>query len=173
MPLSGSCLCGAVTVTIKDPAPVLAEGLEVCGCTDCRQFTGCARGAEFLDAQTANVEFKGADNLKMYEKGTDAGNKYKRHFCGTCGSSVYDQTSMRDGKQLVVHAGGCSESRAARRRDGGRQEAAQESLMPGVFPPGSLPKPSVYIWRRSAEEWDAPLPGVMALDKQDMPGEGE
>jgi hypothetical protein len=103
MPLTGTCLCRAVRITIKDTAPVFAEGLEVCLCTDCRQFTGCARGAEFLDAQTANVDIEGS--VRVYEKTTDAGNTYKRHFCGTCGSSVYDMTSMREGKQLVVHAG--------------------------------------------------------------------
>jgi hypothetical protein len=44
-------------------------------------------------------------------------------------------------------------------------------LTPGIFPPGSLPEPSVYIWRCRAEKWDTPLPGVLALDKQDMPEE--
>lgn len=120
MALTGTCLCRAVTIIIKDPAPALGEGLEVCGCTDCRQFTGCARGAEFLGAATSNVDIQDAQGtVRTYEKGTDAGNKYKRHFCGSCGSSLYDMTSMRDGKQMVVHAGELVEVNAGERRCGG------------------------------------------------------
>lgn len=39
-------------------------------------------------------------------------------------------------------------------------------LTPGLFPPGSLPEPTVYIWRKSAEKWDTPLPGVKTMDAQ-------
>ncbi|GMK57909.1 hypothetical protein CspeluHIS016_0407430 [Cutaneotrichosporon spelunceum] len=138
MALTGTCLCGAVTVTIKDPVPVHNEGLEVCACTDCRQATGSCRGGEYLQVEPDNVTFGGQENIRMYEKRTDAGNTFQRHFCTTCGSSIYGKTTMHEGKMVVVNS--------------------------GLFPSGSLPKPSIYIYRSSAEKWDQPLEQVIALD---------
>lgn len=102
--LTGTCLCKAVTLTVKDTGPVFAEGTEVCQCTDCRQFTGCCRGAEFLEAAVANVSIEGGE-VKSYEKTSDAGNSYARHFCSTCGSSLYDMAGCYGGKKVAVHAG--------------------------------------------------------------------
>ncbi|BEJ02134.1 hypothetical protein CcaverHIS631_0608160 [Cutaneotrichosporon cavernicola] len=139
MSLTGTCLCRAVTVTIKDTAPVNAEGLEVCACTDCRQATGSGRGGEYLQVTPDNVTFAGEESIKMYEKRTDAGNTFQRHFCTKCGSSIYGRTTFHGGKMVVVNS--------------------------GLFPPGTLPKPSIYIYRSSAEKWDKPIEGVTALDK--------
>lgn len=102
-PLIGSCLCGAVTITIKDTAGPFGDGLEICNCTDCRQFTGCSRGAEFLECDLENVEVKG--DTKCYEKMADTGNSYKRYFCGTCGSSLYDIPGIYGGKKVYPHSG--------------------------------------------------------------------
>lgn len=103
-PLTGTCLCKHVSMTIINPEPVIAEGLEVCRCTDCRQFTG-ALASSFLGADTANVQITGKDAVRSYAKTSDRGNTYTRHWCDKCGSCLYDMTSMREGKRMVVHAG--------------------------------------------------------------------
>lgn len=103
-PLTGSCLCGIVSVTIPDPAPVMAYGLEICRCTDCRQFTGALAGA-FLNAESANVSVEGREYVKAFDVVSEAGNTLTRHWCAECGSSLYDTTSRGGGKTMVVHGG--------------------------------------------------------------------
>lgn len=102
--LTGSCLCTHVRITIADMTPVNAYGLEMCRCTDCRQFTGALFGA-FLNAESANISIEGEENVKTYAVTVESGNTLTRHWCDNCGSSLYDSTSRGGGKTLVVHGG--------------------------------------------------------------------
>lgn len=123
--LTGSSLCHRVSLTIIDPVPVMDAGLEICRCTDCRQFTGATAGF-LLDAETANVSIKGQEDIKSFQSKSDAGNTLTRHWCGNCGSSLYDTTSMREGKRMVIHGGKSEEN--TRRSEEKRWANAQRSL---------------------------------------------
>lgn len=99
-PLTGSCLCGSTHITIHDPAPVLSAGLEICHCTDCRQFTGALASA-VLYAHPDNVSVEG-DEVKSYTTTSEKGTALTRHWCGRCGSSLFDSKGP---ESMVVHGG--------------------------------------------------------------------
>lgn len=102
--MTGSCLCKRVSLTIKDPSKILDGGVEICRCTDCRQFTGALAGA-FVTSPTDNVSITGENEIKNYAIKSDAGNTLTRHWCGHCGSSLYDTTSRSLGKRMTIHGG--------------------------------------------------------------------
>lgn len=102
--LSGSCLCGAVRITIADVAPVNEVGTEICHCTDCRQFTG-ALAPTFVMAERANITIGGEENVKSYATTVKSGTTLARHWCALCGSSLYDSSSQEGRTTLTIHAG--------------------------------------------------------------------
>ena len=77
-----TCHCGAVELRVT-----LSEGLETARRCDC---SFCARrGAIAVSALLADVEIvKGADNLTLYQWGT---NTAKHYFCKTCGIYTHHQ----------------------------------------------------------------------------------
>ncbi len=83
MPLSGSCLCGRVRLTVP------TSTLELCHCTDCRQYTGALTGAFLL----ATPAVEGAEHVASFAKRADSGATLTRHWCKVCGSNLYDTTS--------------------------------------------------------------------------------
>lgn len=102
--MQGHCLCRAVCITIHRPAPVLASGLEVCHCTDCRRLTG-ALGGTFLTVDEPGFEItRGADELDSFQGRSEAGNKLMSFWCRVCGGKVY-QTSEGFPGEMSVHAG--------------------------------------------------------------------
>ena len=76
---SGKCLCGAVRVTVTDPAP----HLNACHCSMCRRWTGLAFVT--LDVPEGQIEIEGAEAVKAFTSSDWA----QRCFCGTCGSTLW------------------------------------------------------------------------------------
>lgn len=75
----GSCLCGAVTFTIKGD---LGPG-SACHCQQCRQWTG-----HFLadtEIQLSDLSIADEAELKWYHSSA----KVRRGFCGVCGSALF------------------------------------------------------------------------------------
>lgn len=76
---NGACHCGAVQFeAIREPARV---GL--CHCIDCRKDTG-APFAGFAAYANDRVGFSG-DETRAYQSSSHM----RRHFCRTCGSSIF------------------------------------------------------------------------------------
>ena len=85
----GGCLCGAVRLAIVgEPYRV-----GICHCLDCRKH----HGAPFL----ATAIFP-EDAVEITGK---TAHFHNRHFCPTCGSSVFSQT----GDEVEVHLGALDE----------------------------------------------------------------
>lgn len=83
--VSGGCLCGAVRlVAVGEPLRV-----GICHCLDCRKHHGALfYAAAMFPAAAVTV--------------TGSTNSYRgRHFCPTCGSSVFART----GEEIEVHLG--------------------------------------------------------------------
>jgi len=88
--LNGACLCGGVEYEVQDP-----EALGICHCTRCQRWTGSSLAAVLVAPE--NFKFtKGEDSVKRYES-----ELAPRHFCGNCGSSLYDDL----GEKYFVAAG--------------------------------------------------------------------
>jgi hypothetical protein len=88
--LKGACLCGSVEYELEDP-----QSFGVCHCTRCQRWTGSSLAAVVVDRN--NFRFtKGDDLVRRYES-----EFAPRHFCGNCGSSLYDDL----GENFFVAAG--------------------------------------------------------------------
>ena len=84
--ISGSCLCGASKYTVSQPT--LAN---ICHCKSCQKWTGSAFISQVWSSKsTLHLSESASENVRMYaDSNTDSGNTLNRHFCGTCGSSLY------------------------------------------------------------------------------------
>jgi hypothetical protein len=85
LPVSGHCLCGAVTFTAAARSP----NVTACHCSMCSRWGGGV--ALSIDIETAPL-FTGEDNIAIY-KSSDWG---ERGFCKVCGSSLYWRLSGTD-----------------------------------------------------------------------------
>ena len=83
-PLTGRCLCGAVTYS-ADAEPVAQA---VCHCTDCQRQTGNPFSA-IVGVPREAFEVEGGTLASYTTTGEDHGNPTERHFCSACGSPIF------------------------------------------------------------------------------------
>lgn len=84
--LSGSCLCGSITVTINDNELFTKPRGHLCHCANCRKVSGSVVSANLI-MEEEKVDIKDRDGtLKVYEdKATNSGNPVYRYFCAVDG----------------------------------------------------------------------------------------
>lgn len=82
-PLSGRCLCGAVSVTVKGHDPRIGA----CHCRMCQRWSG----GLFLSFRATAVEVQG--DVVHYQSSTFA----ERAFCPKCGSHLWMRDTAGDG----------------------------------------------------------------------------
>lgn len=78
-PLTGRCLCGAISFEIHGPV----RGVVVCHCEQCRRQHGAPPG--FSQAAWENIRLTGEESLTWYR----SSGKARRGFCRICGSSLF------------------------------------------------------------------------------------
>jgi len=94
--ITGSCLCGTVKYSVNADFEMSGN----CHCRTCRKNTGGAFEA-FAIISRENLTFlAGEASLVQYRISPKA----KKHFCGTCGTPVFNQHRLAPGK-LIVHVG--------------------------------------------------------------------
>ena len=76
--VSGSCLCGAVRITVKN----INNKVGACHCGMCRKWCG---GPLMAVNCGADVIFDGKDNVSVFDSSAWA----ERGFCSACGSHLY------------------------------------------------------------------------------------
>jgi hypothetical protein len=76
--MKGSCLCGAVRITISAPV----ELVELCHCKTCRRASGAPVMA-WAGVPTTGVEVAG-ESLARFQSSASV----ERTFCGRCGTSL-------------------------------------------------------------------------------------
>lgn len=111
---SGGCLCGAVRFTVTGPP----DRVGMCHCLECRKHHGALFYAAAIFPQDA-VEISG-----------ETQDFQGRHFCPTCGSSVF----ARSGNEIELHLGALD--------------------VPGQF------QPSYECWTKRRESWLPEFSGV-------------
>ncbi|MHC0052319.1 GFA family protein [Actibacterium sp. D379-3] len=75
--LNGSCLCGAVSFTVRGAVP----GPSICHCSQCRKQSGHVWASTY--APRDDVEIRG--DVTWFR----ASELAERGFCGTCGSFLF------------------------------------------------------------------------------------
>ena len=99
MTIKGGCLCGQVRYSI-DAEPLYAG---FCHCRDCMKATGSGFGA-FMGFRPADVALTG--ETKAFTKTGGSGEPTARHFCPTCGSTVYgDGGEANPGREITIYVG--------------------------------------------------------------------
>lgn len=93
-PVSGRCLCGAVSFELAPPL----RDVFVCHCRQCARWTGYAVAATAVAPEKLTL-LTGADHLKWYKSSSHA----ERGFCAACGSSLF--WKPEDGTRIAVLAG--------------------------------------------------------------------
>ncbi len=78
MAMKGSCLCGAVQITISDPV----ELAELCHCGTCRRASGAPMMA-WAGVSADGVRIEG-DTVSRFSSSPTV----ERTFCGRCGTSL-------------------------------------------------------------------------------------
>lgn len=78
IPNSGSCLCGAVRMTIR----AMNTQVSACHCSMCRTWSG---GPLLSVDGGVDVSFEGADNITVFTSSRWA----ERGFCRTCGTHLF------------------------------------------------------------------------------------
>ena len=96
--LTGGCLCGAIRYVVE----CKVEGLAACFCKDCQRMTGAGGSINALVPSRVFRLTKG--KTKVFTKTADSGNALHRHFCGDCGSWIFNPMGG-DPEQVVVKAG--------------------------------------------------------------------
>jgi len=91
--LTVSCLCGSVTGLIG-AAPLNVAN---CHCKTCRKNNGAAFNSVVLVRETDFTVLTGEKNLRNFQ----LGEKGIKHFCATCGTSVYNVNSAFPGIVLI------------------------------------------------------------------------
>lgn len=76
-PVTGRCLCGAVSITV---AAMQAE-VDICHCAMCQRWGG----AFYAGVKGESAEVNGEDAITIYRSSPWA----ERAFCGTCGSNLW------------------------------------------------------------------------------------
>jgi hypothetical protein len=76
-PISGSCLCGAVQITIR----AAHREVDICHCTMCQKWGGVF----YAGLKGAAAEVTGEEAITIYRSSAWA----ERAFCGTCGSNLW------------------------------------------------------------------------------------
>src|SRR3954454_15014679 len=83
-PITGRCLCGAVTYS-ADADPVVQAA---CHCTDCQRQTGNPFSV-IVAVPRATLSVEGNTISSFVTIGEDHGGETERSFCSACGSPVF------------------------------------------------------------------------------------
>lgn len=83
--MTGSCLCGSITVILKQDVFSTPSG-HICYCDSCRKSTGTS-GLNSLATTRDKVEIQDPGGLinTYVDSATDSGRSVEKHFCSKCG----------------------------------------------------------------------------------------
>jgi len=97
LPVSGSCLCGAVRYTAT-AAPIITR---MCWCRVC-QYLASGNATVNVCFPTKAISISG--ELRDYENVAESGNTMHRRFCPTCGTHMFSEAEIRP-HLIFVRAG--------------------------------------------------------------------
>jgi hypothetical protein len=89
-PVTGHCLCGAVTITVT----AMHAEVDVCHCAMCQRWGG----AFYAGVKGEAAEIKGEDAITIYRSSPWA----ERAFCGTCGSNLWYRFLPTDARSFLA-----------------------------------------------------------------------
>jgi len=138
MPYTGQCLCGAVKLTMSDAPRVTRQ----CWCRQCRKMAG---GGPAHNAMFRTDVLTVSGTLAQASYQADSGATFTQHFCPTCGTPVYGETTALPHLRMVRF---------------------------GVIDEPHDLAPQVAIWTSEAPPWAALDPAIPHWPGQTDPAKG-
>ena len=92
--ISAKCACGSVEISIRGPI----VSMLVCSCLDCQRATGSGHASVALVPEES---FNLAGVTKSWDRPSDSGATFTRHFCGECGTPLYGRSSRAPDMRMV------------------------------------------------------------------------
>jgi hypothetical protein len=89
-PVTGRCLCGAVTITVE----AMQAEVDICHCAMCQRWGG----SFYAGVKGENVTVAGEDAITLYPSSAWA----ERAFCGTCGSNLWYRFLPTGGRSFLA-----------------------------------------------------------------------
>lgn len=88
--LKGTCLCGSISVTIRDPELFTRPRGHLCHCANCRKTSGsCVASNLIIESDKVDIQ-DSAGTLRTYDDyDTLSGNPVHRSFCSVDGKWDY------------------------------------------------------------------------------------
>jgi hypothetical protein len=84
--LTARCACGHVEMSIRGPV----VSMLLCSCLDCQCASGSGHASVVLVPASA---LSLAGSAKSFDRPSDSGATFTRHFCPDCGTPLYGQSS--------------------------------------------------------------------------------
>ncbi|KAI3334457.1 Mss4-like protein [Ustulina deusta] len=100
--LRGTCLCGSICVTIRDPELFTRPRGHLCHCSNCRKVAGSFVSANLV-IEAGKVEIQdSAGTLKTFEDyKTMSGNPVFRSFCSVDGNPIKSESPLYPGMVIL------------------------------------------------------------------------
>ena len=89
-PITGRCLCGAVTVTVS----AMKAEVDICHCAMCQRWGG----AFYAGVKGEGAQIAGETAITVYRSSAWA----ERAFCGTCGSNLWYRFLPTGGRSFLA-----------------------------------------------------------------------
>ena len=89
-PVTGRCLCGAVTITVT----AMRSEVDICHCAMCQRWGG----AFYAGVKGKAADVTGEDAATVYRSSPWA----ERAFCGTCGSNLWYRFLPTGGRSFLA-----------------------------------------------------------------------
>ncbi|KAK4565488.1 hypothetical protein LTR86_004105 [Recurvomyces mirabilis] len=100
--ISGSCLCGSITVTITDPELFSKPRGHLCHCSNCRKVAGSFVSSNLLiEAEKVKIDDRDGTLTTYEDRATGSGNPVYRFFCSKDGNPIKSETQAYPGKVVV------------------------------------------------------------------------
>ena len=90
MTMKGRCFCGAVRFELT----AAVQNVYYCHCRDCQYLSGSAFQVLGI-VQRGGLKLQ-AGRLTAFRHPTEDGSELTRHFCSTCGTPIYNNSSRFD-----------------------------------------------------------------------------
>ena len=92
--LTARCACGAIEMTIRGTV----ASMLLCSCLDCQRATGSGHSSVALVPATALTV---SGEHRSFDRPSDSGATFTRHFCPQCGTPLYGQSSRATEMAMV------------------------------------------------------------------------
>lgn len=92
--ITARCACGGAQMTLKGPV----VSMLLCSCLDCQRASGSGHASVAL-VPAAALRVEGA--AKSFERPSDSGATFTRHFCPDCGTPLYGQSSRAPDMRMI------------------------------------------------------------------------